>query len=194
MQYTFERLHADYIGREAKFREYVGKIATRYSEIPDVQAEKFFCKEYNITKSCYHRILEYAVITGSVSNNTVDKMENKACLNARAHSGKDNRVQEHYVQLRKERIEFRKYPFFKRDEKDIATFYAQGQGSAEIAKSYGCTVKQIKLVLYKVCTTKGIISDQLFKMIKNRSLEEAEEEARKKREEQFKQYEKMRKK
>ncbi len=194
MPYTFERLHADYIGREAKFREYVGKIATRYSEIPDVQAEKFFCKEYNITKSCYHRILEYAVITGSVSNNTVDKMENKACLNARAHSGKDNRVQEHYVQLRKERIEFRKYPFFKRDEKDIATFYAQGQGSAEIAKSYGCTVKQIKLVLYKVCTTKGIISDQLFKMIKNRSLEEAEEEARKKREEQFKQYEKMRKK
>ena len=84
------------------------EIATEYAYSDLSKATTYFTWNYNITKSCYQKIKEYAVIHFLVSDYVVSLMEEKASANQQRNTvgSSGYKVKNHYSKLRSKRKDF----------------------------------------------------------------------------------------
>lgn len=91
-----------------KFNLLCREIATEYAYSDLSKATTYFTCKYNITKSCYQRVKEYAVIHFLVSDYVVSLMEEKASANQQRNTVGSSgfKVKNHYNKLRSKRKDF----------------------------------------------------------------------------------------
>ena len=76
-----------------QMRAYVREVAEFYANTDNGISKPYITNYYQITDSCYYKILEYAVIWGVVDDVIVKRMEEKTSYNAQLHSGTSYRKQ-----------------------------------------------------------------------------------------------------
>lgn len=91
-----------------KFNLLCREIATEYAYSDLFKATTYFTNHYNITKGCYQKVKEYAVIHFLVSDYVVDLMEKKASANQQRSSVNSSgyQVSNHFKKLRTKRKDF----------------------------------------------------------------------------------------
>ena len=167
---TFTDLQKRLVTRK-KLRMFIREFAEFYANSDYGISKPYLTKYYNVTDSCYRKLLELAVIWGVVDDATVDKMEEKTCYNASLHSGSSRRTEEKYARLREERAEYKKFPFTEREAIKIAVQFIEKRISKQtLADEYCVKKRDIDNALY-VSSAYNWINDKLFEKLKNRSLE-----------------------
>ncbi len=139
-------------------------VATDYAESEYCTSYLIFVLRYNITKSCFYRLIEEAIVKNYVSDEMICKMQKKAISNQQAHnlSAGASSVNR-YAQLRKKREVYRC--------KQVATYFAQNPqlSKYEVAEEYNLTVKQLYGLLYNAFV-KNVVNNKICKLIEKRSL------------------------
>lgn len=91
-----------------EFNKLCAEIAREYAETNIFHAETYFTEQYDITPSCYKKIMEFSVTHYLVDDLTVDRMEEKAKANQirSCHYSKGESSTNKYKRLRRERREY----------------------------------------------------------------------------------------
>ena len=154
-----------------QMRAFVREVAEFYANTDNEISKPYITNYYQITDSCYYKILEYAVIWGVVDDITVKRMEEKTCFNARLHSGSCYRTESKYAELKRERKEYSKFPFSKKEVINITKRFAGNSllTKKELAKEYEVSINLIDNALY-VAIVENLVKDEIFQKIKERSL------------------------
>ena len=148
------------VKNRAQMRKFIREVANLYASTKNSVSKDYITNYYQITDSCYYKILEYAVIWGVVSDVTVNRMEEKTCYNAQLHSGSSRQTKEKYAKLREERKEYLEFPFTKKEAKEITTLFAERKTTKEELAN-------------KFCTTKSKIDKAMYLAIKNNWVKDA---------------------
>ena len=157
---------------EMELEDFCRKIATEYAKLPQRKAVTYFTEKYDITKSCFYRILNIAVKTNLVSREIIRSMEAKAIANQRSHASYAGRTSvEHYEKLRKERDEYIIKGYTDMDIKEIAEDFARSTNETklEFANKYDIGIHILNILLKKAFV-EGIADDETCMAIQNRSL------------------------
>lgn len=156
---------------EEQLIKFCTKIATLYATSESNFARSYFTENFNISTSCYNKILELAVVRNMVNDKMVDKMEKKAIANQNMHAeGAGATSIVHYSELRVERRKFILSTFS--NEKIIEIiheFIEKDIFKNELAEKYNVDTKVIDLII-KRGIVENLISDELFHMIELRTL------------------------
>lgn len=153
------------------------KVARKYAESSEEFARSYYCEQLGLTHSAFYKLLEYAVVTGLVEENLIDKMEEKALKNAKLHAegaGALTRIK--YANLRKQRIDNFLSILEESEIKEMAEFFAETTEVTkwEAARSYGVTIREFDFVLRKAIVS-GIVDDDIVDKIETRSIKNCSE-------------------
>lgn len=151
---------------------YCKKIAESYATSEARFARTYYTEHENISEKCFYAVLERAVVLNLVSEETVNKMENKSELNQAAHAkGVSTTSKEKYKKLRKKRNEYIIFLYSDKDIIDLATDFANQPGISKpaFAKKYNVSNNVIDTLLKKAIT-ENLIDDETFSKIEERSL------------------------
>ena len=92
---------------EEELRKFCKKIAEEYADSKGEYARSYFVKEYDISGSCFYKILETSIIKNWVSDETMLKMEEKAVENQKVHAETAGlSTRKHYSEMRQKRQEY----------------------------------------------------------------------------------------
>ena len=155
------------------FESFCRRIATQYAKSDGQYSGSYFMKTENITRDCFYKILDEAIIRNLVSDELVDKMEAKAIVNQKNHApnaGETSR--NHYAILRKKRNEYIICSFSEIEIKVLAEDFAElvQQTKADFAKRNGISVSVLDALLKKAFV-ENIADDETCRKIEKRSLE-----------------------
>lgn len=158
--------------KEEQFITFCTKLATQYANSEAQFARSYFTEYFNITASCYTKLLETAVIHNFVTDKMVDKMEKKAIANQNLHSeGAGSTSINHYAELRAKRKNYIVSTFSDEDViKVINEFDSLVISKHELAEKYNVNTKIIDLIIKKGIV-ENLVSDEVFARIERRSLE-----------------------
>lgn len=156
---------------QEEFIKFCTKVATQYATSESNFARTYFTENFNITQSCYHKILDYSVINNLVSDKLVNSMEKKAIANQNLHAhGAGITSVNHYKELRVQRREKILKKFNDKDIIEITTLYALEEMSKDdLAILYNVSTRIIDLIIKKGIV-ENKISDELFYRIEQRVL------------------------
>lgn len=153
-----------------QMRAFVREVAEFYANTDNGISKPYITNYYQITDSCYYKILEYAVIWGVVDDVIVKRMEEKTCFNARLHSGSCYRTESKYAELRNLRKEYKRFPFTKKEAKEITIAFAKKKlTKAELAEKFCTTKSKIDKAIY-VSIASNWVKDETYNKIKESSL------------------------
>lgn len=148
------------------------KVVESYAKSSGEFSQTYYCDHYNISKSCFGRMRDYAVITELVSEDIAWKATQKGISNQQAHSSEAGRIaMQHYYDLLRKRVEYIIYSFSAEEIKEIAERFANESSlsKAELATKTDTSIKVIDNLL-KRAIIENIISDEIFEKIKERSI------------------------
>lgn len=155
-----------------EFERFCGKIATKYAKSDGEYSGSYFMKTENISRDCFYKILDEAIIRNLVSNDLVDKMEMKAVSNQRNHAENAGETsKKHYAMLRKKRNEYIICLYSDIEIKALAEDFAESTSETkeDFAKRYDISICVLD-VLLKKAFTQNIADDNTCKKIEKRSL------------------------
>ena len=153
-----------------QMRKFIREVANFYANTDNGISKPYITNYYQITDSCYYKILECAVIWGVVTDKTVKKMEEKTCYNARLHSGTAFRTECKYAELKQLRKEYEKFPFTKKEAKEITILFSTGTIAKEkLADIYATSKYKIDKAIY-VAIESNLVKDEVYNKIKENSL------------------------
>lgn len=158
--------------RLIEFESYCRKIAVQYANSDGQYSSSYFMKAENISKDCFYKILDEAVIRNLVADEIVDKMETKAVLNQKRHAlNAGETSQQHYAQLRKKRNEYIIFLYSDIEIKVLAEDFAElvNETKADFAKRNGISTAVLDTLLKKAFT-ENLIDDETCRKIEKRSL------------------------
>ena len=161
-----------------EFNVFCGLLAKQYANSETQFARTYFCERYNISKNCYYKILEYAIVTNLVSDKVVSRMMNKAIANAEAHAiGGGNAVNIHYNKMLAQR---NNYILLQIPEQTIVNFANDFADNPDISKydlaeAYEISLKIAELILVKAIE-ENIVPDHVVDSIESRSIINADKE------------------
>lgn len=156
----------------AEFKGLCKQIAIEYAKSENHFSYSYFVKNYNITKSCFYRILEEAIVTNLISEDDVRKMEIKAISNQKnyaANAGES--TLRHYALLRSKRNNYILESYSNEQIKSLAEDFAANSkiSKLEFAEKYDISIVVLDKMLKKAFI-ENIIDDQTCKEIEKRSL------------------------
>lgn len=153
-----------------QMRIFVREVANFYANTNNAISKPYITNYYQISDSCYYKILECAVIWGVVNDATVNRMEEKTCYNARLHSGSSYQTEEKYARLRDERKTYEKFPFTKKEATEITILFSEGKFTKEkLADEYCTSTNKIDKAIYTAIVLNWV-KDKIYNKIKENSL------------------------
>lgn len=158
--------------KEEQFITFCTKLATQYANSEAQFARSYFTEYFNISSSCYTKLLEIAVIHNFVTDKMVDRMEKKAIANQNLHSeGAGSTSINHYAELRAKRKNYIVSTFSDENVVEIIIeFTSLCISKQELAEKYNVNTKIIDLIIKKGIV-ENLVSDEVFGKIERRSLE-----------------------
>lgn len=151
-------------------RKKIWEIATKYANTKLEYSRDFFSQEYCISYNTFYTLLEKAVIEGIVDDETVKKMLEKASENSarKAGEGARKRSENHYAYLILKR---KIYMLPKEETHNLVVKYSK----SALNKKKFCKDNFITTKLFDRMMCKAIIenwvSDDTVEKIKNKSVE-----------------------
>lgn len=157
-----------------EFKSFCIQIAEKYANSNEEFARSYFMKEYDISASCFYKILETTIIYNWVSDETVKKMEAKALINQKAHATEAGlSTRKHYAEMRQKRQEYILSLYTEKEIEDLAVKFAYSPLSKkEFSEAEGISVGMLDKLLKKAIV-ELIVDDIIFNAIRHRSLEKA---------------------
>lgn len=155
-----------------EFCKFCKKVTEEYAKSEAQFARTYFCEQYNISASCYYKVLEYAVVTNLVEDAIVTKMMNKAVTNQTLHKeGAGGSSLAKYSRMYEQRCEYIATTFPEDEVKKLAIDFADNTNISkeDFASSYGIARKVLELILERAIEN-NIVEDKVFEAIKKRSL------------------------
>jgi hypothetical protein len=153
-----------------QMRAYVREVAEFYANTDNGISKPYITNYYQITDSCYYKILEYAVIWGVVDDVIVKRMEEKTSYNAQLHSGTSYRTENKYSELKKLRREYAEFPFSRKEAKEITHLFIEERINKEnLARKFCTTKSKIDKAIY-VSIESNWVKDEIYNKIKESSL------------------------
>lgn len=131
----------------------------------------YMIANYQVTESCYYKILEASIRWNIIDDETAKILEDKVKQNSSKHGGNIFRTQKKYEKLREEREEYKKFPFTKEEAIRIAVQLTEDEDitKKDLAEWYCVAVKDIDKALYLDCVNNWI-EDILFFKLKEQSI------------------------
>ncbi len=160
---------------EEELRKFCKKIAEEYADSKGEYARSYFVKEYDISGSCFYKILETSIIKNWVSDETMLKMEEKAVENQKVHAETAGlSTRKHYSEMRQKRQEYIISFYTEKEIEDLATDFANSPlNKKEFAKQKGITSIRGLDLLLKKAIVEAIVDDIVFNDIRQRSVDNA---------------------
>lgn len=158
-----------------EFNRFCKKITEEYAKSEAQFARTYFCEHYNISVSCYYKVLEYAVVTNLVEDVVVSKMMNKAVANQNLHkNGAGGSSLAKYARMYDGRCKYIAMTFPKDEVKRFAEDFADNPdiSKGDIASSYGIVRKVVELLLVRAIE-ENIADDRTVDAIEKRSIKNA---------------------
>lgn len=155
-----------------EFESFCRKVATQYAKSDGQYSGSYFMKTENITRDCFYKILDEAVIRNLISEELVDKMESKSINNQKNHAtNAGESSKQHYAMLRKKRNEYIICLYSDIEIKILAEDFAESieESKKDFAKRYEISTPVLD-VLLKKAFTENIADDMTCKKIEKRSL------------------------
>ena len=155
-----------------EFENFCKRIASLYAKSENQFSSSYFVENDNITKSCFYKVLEEAVVRNLVSDEVVNMMEKKAIFNQNANAKSAGATTlNHYARLRKKREKFIMSIFTDDKIKELAEYFAQNpeDSKKDIAIKYGITNRKLDEFL-QYAFINNIADDETCKLIEVRSL------------------------
>ena len=155
-----------------EFEDFCKKLTEEYANSEPQFSRNYFCNYYNISESCYYKIMEYAVIMDLVTDNIVAKMLNKSMINQNLHSaGAGGSSVAKYAKMYASRCNYIALSFIDDEVRKIATDFADNPDipKQDIASMHGISKKVLDLLLERAIE-QSIIDDKTVDSIEKRSL------------------------
>lgn len=151
------------------------KITEEYANSAAQFARSYFCKKYEITTSCFYKILEKSVINNLVEDVTVQKMIKKAIENQNAHkngAGASSVIK--YAKMYTKRYKYIAETMKVNAIKELAEDFASKPNISKMqfASSYGVNSKVVDYCLERAII-ENIVDDFTVKAIQTRSIANA---------------------
>lgn len=158
--------------------EFCKNIAEEYANLESQYARSYFCNKYEITTSCFYKILEYAVITNLIEDVIVHKMMEKAIKNQNLHkngAGISSIIK--YAKMYTKRYKYIAETMIEEEVKDLARDFGDNPDitKAEFASAYGVNQRVIDFCLERAIKD-NIADDKTVSAIEKRSIKNAKAE------------------
>lgn len=155
-----------------EFKSFCIEIAEKYANSNEEFARSYFMKEYDISASCFYKILEITVVCNWVSDETVRKMEAKALKNQKAHAVEAGlSTRKHYAEMRQKRQDYIVSLYTEKEIEDLAVKFAYSPLSKkQFAEVEGISTAILDKLLKKAIV-ELIVDDIIFNAIRQRSIE-----------------------
>ena len=167
---NFSDLERKYKTRK-KLKKFIKDFAEYYANSDYELNRLYFTDLYNITDSCYFKLLEKAVVWNVVDEKVVEAIEQKTSFHARLHSGSAHATKKKYAKLKYQRKLYKKFPFSKKEAINISKKFIQEKGITKeaLANDYDVRKRDIDNAIYVACINNWI-NDSLFNRLKEQSL------------------------
>ena len=120
---SFEQLKKSMLYNE--FNNFCKKMTEEYANSEAQFARTYYTTKYNISISCYYKIIEYAIVTNLVNDAVVSKAMNKAVANQKLHNqnaGCSSKVK--YSKMYSQRCEYIAISYTNDEIRKMATDFA----------------------------------------------------------------------
>ena len=174
---------------QEEFKTFCKKVANQYAKSDDHFSSSYFVKTENITKSCFYRVIEEAVVRNWISEEIVNKVEAKSISNQKYHAQNAGETTlRKYAELRRKRNEYIFSLYSDEEIRNIAKEFAERPVSSYIvneiefaerkeniskrdfAKKYDLNIVVLDALLKKAFV-ENIADDEICKTIERRSLQ-----------------------
>lgn len=158
-----------------EFDKFCKKVTTQYADSEPQYARTHFCKSYEITVSCFYKVLEYAVVQNLVDDETVRKMMQKAMQNQNLHkNGAGSSSVIKYARMYTKRYKYIAETMSVEEVRTLAIDFGDNPDitKAEFASAYGVSTKVIDYCLKRAIIEK-IADDRTVDAIEKRSINNA---------------------
>ena len=149
------------------FESFCRKLTKEYADSNSFFSAKYFCKQYDIAKSCFEKIKEYAVVNNLVSDDTVKAIMKKSIENQKRHCKKAGETTvEKYGRLISERK--------KNLEKDVINELVENPSKSknDIAKKYSIKPSDLDVILARKIIYNEV-DDDIVDALEERSINNA---------------------
>lgn len=150
-------------------RKMICEIATAYANTKVQYSYRYFCEEYQISKSVFYKLLERAIVENIVGDATVERMSRKAAFNSAGKAGTGGAIRSnvHYRNLLSRR---RTYTL----EKEEAISWTEKYANDILDKKTFCMKNHITVRLLDTTILRAVmynwVTDEIFDMLKQKSL------------------------
>ncbi len=156
------------------FKSFCKRIANQYAKSDNHFSSSYFMKTENITKSCFYRVVEEAVVRNWVSEDMVNKIEAKSISNQKYHAQNagESTIRK-YAELRRKRNEYIFSQYSDAEIKELAKAFAERSdeiSKRDFAKKYDLSIMVLD-ALMKKAFVENIADDETCKTIERRSLQ-----------------------
>ena len=155
-----------------EFNRYAKRITEDYATSENHFSRSYFCRTYDISSSCFYKLMEYAVVTDLVSDSITAKMMNKAIANQQNHDKRAGGTsQQKYVDMYRKRCEFIANQKSMEIVEDFAIMFAcyPSDTKEELASEFGISKKVADLLLVRAIV-ENIADDDIVERIEKRSI------------------------
>lgn len=159
----------------SEFNNFCKKLTEEYANSEAQFARSYFTEHYNISETCYYKVLEHAVVTNLVEDVVVIKMMNKAVENQDLHKrGAGGSSIAKYAKLYDQRCKFIANSFTDKEIEKMAIEFGDNPdiSKADLAASYGIARKVLELVLIRAIE-ENIADNKTVNAIERRSTKNA---------------------
>lgn len=159
---------------QEEFKTFCKKVANQYAKSDDHFSSSYFVKTENITKSCFYRVIEEAVVRNWISEEIVNKVEAKSISNQKYHAQNAGETTlRKYAELRRKRNEYIFSLYSDEEIRNIAKEFAERKeniSKRDFAKKYDLNIVVLDALLKKAFV-ENIADDEICKTIERRSLQ-----------------------
>jgi len=140
----------DFKKRNSLSNEVIKKIMVEYANSDFEHASSFFCNKYDISKSIFYKLRDYAVIFCIIDEDICKQVKRKTIENYKRNNpnGSTKGPVDHFSELYVKRQQFIN-TFSDNEIKDIAYKYAEGVSTKNIAFAYDIGEYGVKMLLKK---------------------------------------------
>lgn len=161
-----------------ELNDFCKKITEEYVTFEPQYARSYFCERYQITESCFYKILEYAVVRNLVEDVIVAKMMEKAIANQNLHkNGAGASSVKKYARMYTERYKYIAETMPMEEVRNLARDFGDNPDitKVEFASAYGVHQRVIGYCLNRAIIEK-IADDRIVDAIERRSINNAKAE------------------
>lgn len=158
-----------------ELNEFCKKVTEEYAKYDHRFSRTYFCEKYEVTVSCFYKILEYSVIENLVEDVIVRKMMNKAIENQNLHkNGAGSSSILKYSRMYTKRYKNIATNMSEEEIRNIAKDFGDNPdiGKGDFASSYGVHPRVIDYIL-KRAIIENISDNNVVDAIEKRSIANA---------------------